>query len=162
MAGRPFLPWFVAALLVDQGIKSAVRTVAEGLPSVGFGPARLGLCLVWNPGAAFSSWATSPARHAFFATVTLVTLGVLSWAQVHHGVRRPDLARGLALLGGGAAGNFADRLLYQEVTDCFCVRWGSRWWPAFNPADLCIAAGVVLAVLALMLDERVEGSPPEP
>jgi signal peptidase II len=61
------------------------------------------------------------------------------------------MAAGLGLVLGGTAGNLADRLLRQSVTDFMVV----PFWPAiFNVADVGVRAGIVLALLALLWPRR--------
>jgi signal peptidase II len=48
---------------------------------------------------------------------------------------------GLGMALGGAAGNLADIIRSQSVTDF--IELG--WWPAFNVADIAIVGGLVIA-----------------
>lgn len=154
MRDRPFLLAAGLALALDQGTKVATRLwMTRGLPPQS-DASSLQWCWVENPGAAFSMLADSPLRHPFFASVSFVTLVSVAWAQRSHGRAVPVLGVGLGLLGGGAAGNFVDRLLYRSVTDWVCVRLSGELAPPFNFADVAIAAGVLLAVLALLRPEN--------
>ena len=51
----------------------------------------------------------------------------------------------LALVMGGAVGNFVDRMRYNYVVDFIDFRVGHRFkWPTFNVADMAITVGVIL------------------
>ncbi len=62
---------------------------------------------------------------------------------------------GLLCLLAGTIGNLIDRLRHSWVIDFIELRpqAGTRW-PAFNAADVLIAAGVVLCFVALFLVRR--------
>jgi hypothetical protein len=62
----------------------------------------------------------------------------------------PVLRGGLASVGvglalGGAGSNLADRVFRGGIVDFVDL----RIWPVFNPADVAIVGGLVLAVLSL-------------
>ncbi len=57
---------------------------------------------------------------------------------------RPGMWVAAGLLAGGALGNLADRVRADAVTDY--IQIGS--WPAFNLADVCVTAGVLLLALS--------------
>jgi signal peptidase II len=52
------------------------------------------------------------------------------------------LAIALALVMGGAVGNFIDRIRFDYVIDFLDVYVGSYRWPTFNVADIAISVGV--------------------
>jgi signal peptidase II len=54
---------------------------------------------------------------------------------------------GLALMMGGAGGNFWDRLRDGQVTDFLDF----RLWPVFNLADVAICAGVAIFIWAFLM-----------
>ncbi|PIZ34366.1 MAG: signal peptidase II [Alphaproteobacteria bacterium CG_4_10_14_0_8_um_filter_37_21] len=60
----------------------------------------------------------------------------------------------LALILGGALGNFCDRFLYGGVIDFLDFHLWGYHWPAFNIADCAVVCGVVLySVRSLMLEK---------
>ena len=64
----------------------------------------------------------------------------------------PALA--LALILGGAVGNFSDRILRGEVVDFMHIRWwGGYAWPDFNFADMFIVVGVAALIMDLLASE---------
>ena len=127
-----------ALVAVDQLVKYFVR---QGIPlhtAVDFLPG-LSLTYVQNTGAAFSLF------HEHTWLLTLLS-GVVSVALVAALARKifPHWwgMLALALLLGGAVGNFIDRLLLGFVTDMFATTWIN--FPVFNVADMGVVIGGVL------------------
>jgi signal peptidase II len=118
-------------------------------------PSFFDLVHIENRGAAWGLLRTSEYRQIFFVVVTLVAFVMIANYYRKLGPRETVLAVGLCCIFAGAAGNFIDRLLFQQVTDFLDFYVGSRHWPAFNVADICICVGVGLfAVHSLFLDEQ--------
>lgn len=127
-----------ALVVVDQAVKYFVR---QGIPlhtAVDFLPG-VALTYVQNTGAAFSLF------HEHTWLLTLLS-GVVSVALVVALARKifPHWwgMLALALLLGGAVGNFLDRLLLGFVTDMFATTFIS--FPVFNVADMGVVIGGVL------------------
>ncbi len=110
-----------------------------------------------NPGAAFSFLASAPAwlRAPFFQIVTLVALGFII---VYYRRTTPEqrmLRWALALVFGGAIGNFLDRVRLGYVIDFIQWHWYDRaHWPTFNVADVAISVGVALMVFEMVLAKQ--------
>ena len=127
-----------ALVVVDQAVKYFVR---QGIPlhtAVDFLPG-VALTYVQNTGAAFSLF------HEHTWLLTLLS-GVVSVALVAALARKifPHWwgMLALALLLGGAVGNFLDRLLLGFVTDMFATTLIN--FPVFNVADMGVVIGGVL------------------
>ncbi|MFP2959586.1 signal peptidase II [Myxococcus sp. 1LA] len=107
---------------------------------------------VENPGAAWGIFGGMPegVRRAFFLVVSLVAMGFIVTMYRRTPVEQRLSRLSLALVTGGALGNFMDRLLRGYVIDFIDWHWrnqpGMRW-PTFNVADVAISVGVVLMLL---------------
>lgn len=151
------LPYLILAafwVAIDQVVKLWVRTnVPYHLP---FLPG-LDLTFVKNTGAAFSllsahTWLLT----ALSGVVSLVLLGMLVRGVLPQ--RSGKLA--LALLLGGAVGNFLDRLVLGYVTDMFATTFMN--FPIFNVADVGIVlGGVLLCIYAVRFMGKSGKTPSE-
>jgi signal peptidase II len=119
---------------------------------------------VENPGAAWGMFANLPdtARRVFFHVVSLAALAFIfaMYVRLEPGQRLVRVA--LALVAGGALGNFMDRLVRGYVIDFIDWHWrnqpGMRW-PTFNVADAAICVGVALMLLDSLRLRRSEPTP---
>jgi signal peptidase II len=79
-----------------------------------------------------------------------VALGFITFMYVRLTPDQRRVRWALALVAGGAVGNFVDRLLRGYVIDFIDWHWrnqpGMRW-PTFNVADAAICVGVALMLL---------------
>jgi signal peptidase II len=103
------------------------------------------LTLVHNTGIAFGFFNNSRILLIAAITVSLIVLAV--WGvRGAKGGHRPLESAALALILGGAIGNWLDRIRYGAVVDFFDF----RVWPVFNVADSAITIGVCLYLLILL------------
>ncbi|WP_448588081.1 signal peptidase II [Thermocrinis sp.] len=107
----------------------------------------LKLVLVYNKGVAFGLFSNAPD----WIRIPIL-LGVPPIAVVFtffYALRQKDklLSIALGLIGGGALGNFYDRLFLGEVRDFIYLSYNSFSYPAFNIADAMITLGVGLIFL---------------
>jgi len=107
---------------------------------------------VENPGAAWGLFGNLPdgTRQVFFHVVSLAALGFILSMYLKAGPGQGLVRLSLALVAGGALGNFVDRVLRGYVIDFIDWHWrnqpGMRW-PTFNVADAAICVGVALMLL---------------
>jgi signal peptidase II len=121
---------------------------------------------VRNTGAAFGLLDQAPEewRTLLFASVGILALAVIVFffRELAPGDRLSAL--GLALILGGAVGNFCDRILRAEVVDFLHFRLiGEYAWPDFNLADVFIVSGVLALGIELLAAEgksRAEAASP--
>lgn len=107
-----------------------------------------------NRGAAFG---ILQEQRVFFIIITIVILvGILWYAHIMREKGSKTLLVGLALVLGGALGNFIDRVRFGEVVDFFKFNFGSYTFPIFNIADSAIVIGVGLILLDTLLEVRRE------
>ncbi|MFC4305666.1 signal peptidase II [Cohnella boryungensis] len=107
-----------------------------------------------NRGAAFGML---QEQRLFFLTITVVVVGGILW-YLHRSYRTGTamLLIALAVILGGAVGNFLDRARYGEVVDFLQFNFGSYTFPIFNLADTAICIGVGLVILDALLTMKQE------
>ncbi|MBY9076986.1 signal peptidase II [Paenibacillus sp. HN-1] len=137
--------------LLDQGTKYLISTrlaIGEQIPVIGN---FFVITSHRNLGAAFSILQN---QRWFLVVVTIVVLAGIVWYINKLKNTRRLLSTALALVLGGAFGNFIDRLLTGKVVDFLMFNFGSYTFPIFNVADSCIVIGVALIILDSLLDMR--------
>lgn len=140
--------------LIDQGTKYLIASkleLYEQIPVIG------DFFLITssrNRGAAFG---ILQDQLWFFIVVTLIVVGGIVWyLRKVSKEGRKLLPTALALVLGGAIGNFIDRLVMGEVVDFLQFNFGNYTFPIFNIADSCIVIGVGLIILDTLLEGRRE------
>ncbi|WP_059104687.1 signal peptidase II [Shouchella shacheensis] len=103
-----------------------------------------------NQGAAFG---ILQGQMWFFYIVTIFVIGVIIYLMQTDAKGNRLLQTALALILGGAIGNFIDRVRNGEVVD-FIDTFGT--FPIFNIADTALTIGVGLFIIGLFLDGRKE------
>jgi signal peptidase II len=159
-----------AVVLLDQGTKvlmlhllrehSALPPLVTPRPGqlneIEVIPGFLKFYLRTNKGAAWGFLNETPDwfRRPFFIVVSLAAVGFIFWLyrKIEKGQRL--LATALALVLGGALGNFVDRAVHGRVVDFIHADLGSFTWPTFNIADSGITIGVVLLLYEMFLSSR--------
>ena len=150
------LPTLGARLLALYGAPPA-----EGFDGLHYRPKRsftlspgyLRIRYAENTGAAFGLFRGLPpsVRGLLFHVVSLGAVVLITFYYLRLSSSAPEerLARiGLALVLGGAIGNYVDRLARGFVVDFVEAHWHDRaYWPSFNVADSCIVVGVGLLLL---------------
>jgi lipoprotein signal peptidase len=131
------------------------------------------LAHIQNTGGAFGLFGGLPdvVRRLLFIllpAIILVALVIFSLRRparpvVIFSLRRPArpvlVQTSLALVLGGALGNFVDRLRLDYVVDFLLFHWRDTAlrWPAFNVADMGISVGVALLILCSFREGKEEG-----
>ena len=138
----PFYFILAAALVVvDQVVKYLVRTGIPLHTAVDFLPG-LDLTYVQNTGAAFSLLSGHTWVLTLLSGVVALALAV---ALAKRLLPHWSGMLSLALLLGGAIGNFIDRLLLGFVTDMFATTFMN--FAVFNVADIGVVLGGILLCL---------------
>jgi signal peptidase II len=126
-------------VILDQAAKAAVEAhLVPGQDIEVVGPFEL--TLSHNSGVAFGLASGGGTRLVLLTAVALAVVGYV----FARNPTRPGMWIAAGLLAGGALGNLADRVRADAVTDY--IQIGS--WPAFNLADVCVTAGVLLLALS--------------
>lgn len=107
-----------------------------------------------NRGAAFGLLQNQ--RWFFIAFTVLVVIGIIYYMYKMLAENKRLVPIALALVLGGALGNFLDRLLFGEVVDFlqFYFAFADYYFPNFNVADSAICVGVSLILLDSLRDWR--------
>lgn len=104
-------------------------------------------------------WGLGQGGSWLFASLTVVAIcGVVYWLFFHGAAVSIWLTCALALVTGGALGNFYDRLGLHGCVDAtgstrYAVRdfllftFGGWHWPVFNFADVFLVTGAIMLVL---------------
>ena len=145
--------WLLISLLIiiiDQFTKLVVRhhlPLGHGVEVTSF----FNLVHARNYGAAFSflDAAGGPQRWLFAAFSFIVTIALIIWLLR---LKRDEHwhAFALALIIGGALGNFWGRISVGHVTDFLDFHWQAAHWPAFNIADSAVCVGAVILILTVI------------
>lgn len=96
---------------------------------------------VKNEGAAFGQFKF--LGNEVFIAIALIAISVIIYLLI----KDKDSTWSLSLILSGAVGNLIDRLYYGHVRDFIDVFIGRFHWPAFNIADSCLTAGILLLVV---------------
>ena len=141
-----------ALVAVDQVVKYLVRAGIPLHTAVDFLPG-LDLTYVQNTGAAFSLFSQHTWLLTLLSGVVSVVLVICLGKRV---LPHWSGMLALALLLGGAVGNFIDRLLFGFVTDMFETTFID--FAVFNVADICVVVGgIAFCLYYLFLYEKLEG-----
>ncbi|WP_298210685.1 signal peptidase II [Ferrimicrobium sp.] len=139
-----------SVILVDQVTKTWAENALRSGPIDILGPIKLEL--TFNSGFSFSIGEGHPLLITVGAIVIAVAVGA-------YALMTPSRLKRIAasLVTGGALGNLSDRLFrhnHGAVIDF--IRFPH--WPIFNLADSAITVGVVLLLIAGVLEGRHERS----
>jgi signal peptidase II len=141
------LLWAAILAAADLTVKALAEAQLSTGTTTDLGP--INVRLLYNRGVAFSFGADLAPWIVIAATGLIIV--ILTWYTVSTAPSVTGLSRaGAALLLGGAAGNFIDRLDGQGVVDYL----HSGWFPTFNLADVFVTTGVALLVLGAMVSPR--------
>lgn len=148
------MPYFILAALlvvVDQVVKFLVRANIPLYTRLDFIPG-FDLTYIQNTGAAFSILSSHTWILAALSGVVSVILAVML-AKNYFPEKLAKFS--LALLLGGAIGNFIDRALFGFVTDMFATTFMN--FPVFNVADMGVVVGGFLLCFYVLLTMKDEG-----
>jgi signal peptidase II len=112
----------------------------------------LNLFLIWNKGIAFGLLSMNEMKVynmiTFVIGFIIIVIFFMMW--------RNNNIKGyfLALIAGGALGNFYDRVVYTAVPDFIDLHFQGFHWFVFNIADIFITVGVFFMILSEFFDKN--------
>jgi signal peptidase II len=142
---------FAASIILDQLTKLWSVAVLKDGGSVKIIGDFLRFTYAENRGAAFSILQN---QRWFFIIVTIIMLLVL--AYIYFKTKNiTNLSRlSIAMIAGGAIGNFIDRFRFGYVVDFIDVRFGSFYnFPIFNIADSFVVCGTILMIFLILFNK---------
>ena len=144
--------WLTLAVVlwaIDQAIKLGVTQTMQLYDSL---PIVTGFNWVYvlNPGAAFSFLADAGGWQRYFFTAIAFAVSAVLVVLLWRGVASKFEALAYSLLIAGALGNACDRLRIGAVVDYLDLYWRNWHWPAFNFADICVSAAVLLMIMSAL------------
>jgi signal peptidase II len=144
----------VAVFLIDFVTKKIVERTMELNDRIEVLGNFFILTSIRNRGAAFG---ILQEQRWFFLIITIAVVSAIIWYfQRSYRSGRPLLMIALAMILGGAVGNFLDRALFGEVVDFLQFNFGSYTFPIFNLADTGICVGVALVILDSVMSSKQE------
>ncbi|MCT2538040.1 signal peptidase II [Aquibacillus koreensis] len=132
--------WVVSSMKLGESI-----TVIEGF---------FNLTSHRNTGAA---WGILAGQMFFFYIITSIVIVIVIYYIRKFAKESALMGWALAIILGGAIGNFIDRLFRKEVVDFFDFIIFNYDFPIFNIADSALVVGVGLVIIATILDEKKKG-----
>ena len=159
MVGGVFVKKFygiaLIIVLVDQLTKWLVLKNMELGERIAIWDPWFGLLSHRNRGAA---WGMLEGQMWLFFIVTVVVIAGIIYMNHKEAKGNPFLQVSLAVLLGGAIGNFIDRMLLGEVVDFvdILIPVINYHFPIFNVADMALTFGVILIFIAMLLDSVKE------
>jgi len=142
------LVFLITVFFIDRLTKHYILNLAEAENSVDIYVASyLNLYLIWNKGIAFGLLSIGEGMIYNFITVIIGIIILFIFFMMWQN----DNIQGyfLALIAGGALGNFYDRVVYAAVPDFIDLHFNGFHWFVFNVADIFITIGI----FCLILDE---------
>ena len=144
----------ITIFLIDRISKFYVLKLAEVEGSVDiYITPYLNLFLIWNKGVAFGLFAAdgSMIYNAITVMIAFIVIVILFMMWKNDNIQRYFLA----LVAGGALGNFYDRAVYTAVPDFIDLHFQGFHWFVFNVADIFISIGVFCLIFVEVFNNNI-------
>ena len=129
----------VLLLVSDLVVKYLIATNISIGESISIIDGLLYITHIKNTGAA---WGILKDGRWFFVVITVLLFVFLIYFFKRE--KNTVIRTALAIIMGGALGNFVERLIFGEVTDFIGVYIFSYEFPIFNIADISVVCGTIL------------------
>lgn len=142
---------FAFSIISDQLTKMWAVNVLKNGESIKLIGNFLRFTYAENKGAAFSILQN---QMGFFIITTVIMLAVLAYIYFKTKNITQLSKLSIAMIAGGAIGNFIDRLRLGYVVDFIDVRFGSFYnFPIFNIADSFVVCGTILMIILILFNK---------
>lgn len=141
----------IISVISDQATKFWAADVLKNGNSIKIIGNFLRFTYAENKGAAFSILQN---QRVFFLVITVVMLVFLAFIYFKTKNISKLSKLSIAMIIGGAIGNFIDRFRLGYVIDFIDVRFGSFYnFPIFNIADSFVVCGTILMVILILFNK---------
>jgi signal peptidase II len=144
----------ITIFLIDRISKFYVLKLAEVEGSVDiYITPYLNLFLIWNKGVAFGLFAANGSMiyNAITVMIAFIVIVILFMMWKNDNIQRYFLA----LVAGGALGNFYDRAVHTAVPDFIDLHFHGFHWFVFNVADIFISIGVFCLIFVEVFNNNI-------
>lgn len=144
----------ITIFLIDRISKFYVLKLAEVEGSVDiYITPYLNLFLIWNKGVAFGLFEANGSMiyNAITVMIAFIVIVILFMMWKNDNIQRYFLA----LVAGGALGNFYDRAVYTAVPDFIDLHFQGFHWFVFNVADIFISIGVFCLIFVEVFNNNI-------
>ncbi|MDA9167209.1 signal peptidase II [Candidatus Pelagibacter sp.] len=144
----------ITIFLIDRISKFYVLKLAEVEGSVDiYITPYLNLFLIWNKGVAFGLFAANGSMiyNTITVMIAFIVIVILFMMWKNENIQRYFLA----LVAGGALGNFYDRAVYTAVPDFIDLHFQGFHWFVFNVADIFISIGVFCLIFVEVFNNNI-------
>ena len=143
----------ITVFILDRLTKIYILNLAEVENSVDiYVTSYLNLYLIWNKGIAFGLLSMNESIIYNFITIIIAVIIFIIFFMIW---KNDNIQRFfLALVAGGALGNFYDRIVYTAVPDFIDIHFQGFHWFVFNVADIFITIGVFCLILVELFNNN--------
>ena len=144
----------ITVFLIDRISKFYILKLAEVESSVDiYVTSYLNLFLIWNKGVAFGLFEANGSMiyNAITVMIAFIVIVILFMMWKNDNIQRYFLA----LVAGGALGNFYDRAVYTAVPDFIDLHFQGFHWFVFNVADIFISIGVFCLIFVEVFNNNI-------
>ena len=143
----------VTVFIIDRLTKLYILNLAEVKNTVDiYVTSYLNLYLIWNKGIAFGLFSMNESIVYNFITIIIAIIILIIFIMMW---KNDNIQRFfLALVAGGALGNFYDRIVYTAVPDFIDIHFQGFHWFVFNVADIFITIGVFCLILVELFNNN--------
>lgn len=134
------MPYIILSIFIaglDLATKYRVQKTMDPFDSIPIIKNVFHITYVQNTGAAFSILS---GRIFLFILASIIIISAITFILIKYPIKQKTFGIALAMVLGGATGNFIDRMRYGYVIDFLDF----RIWPVFNVADCAIVIGTVI------------------